>query len=74
MNEFNVLRQLLNEDGETFPPKLSSIGGQVICGKTLTKARNWWKAIILVKTKVGQKDKFQLRLYGWRLKNGEYKT
>jgi len=69
LDEFNVLKQLLYEDGKKFPAKV-----EVVCGKTLSFTKDWWKAIVLVKIKIGGKDKYQLRLYGWHLKNGEYKT
>lgn len=61
MKEFKILKQLLNEEGKNFPAKV-----EVICGKTLTKTRGWFKAILLIKTKFGDKEKFQLRLYGWQ--------
>jgi hypothetical protein len=61
MTDYKILKQLLNEDGKKFPAKV-----EVICGKTLSKTRDWWKAILLIKVKYGQTEKYQLRLYGWR--------
>ena len=71
MPEFALLKQLLNEEGKTFPPKL-----EVVCGKTLVKTGTWWKAILLVKVKYGEKEKYQLRLYGWQWskKDNRYKN
>tara|TARA_Y100000310_G_scaffold344754_1_gene459272 strand:+ start:4632 stop:5552 length:921 start_codon:yes stop_codon:yes gene_type:complete len=65
MSEFKILKQLLNEDCKKFPAKVP-----VICGKTLAKTGSWLKAVLLVKTKFGQTEKYQLRLYGWQ-KNKE---
>ena len=43
-HDYEILIQLLNEDGSTFPAQVD-----VICGKTLTKTKTWWKAILLVR-------------------------
>ena len=62
-NDFKILKSLLPEDGKKFP-----VGNTLnpICGKTFTKTKKWWKAIVLIKTKFGNEEKFQLKLYGWR--------
>lgn len=38
----------------------------VVAGKTLSKGRGWWKAIVLVKPRFRNKDAHQLRLYAWQ--------
>lgn len=73
MNEFKIIRSLLNEKGEKFPAKV-----KVICGKTFYfKDKGFWKAILLTETKYGNIKKQQLRLYGWgwsRRKNKWYQA
>ena len=59
---FALLKKVLSENPKRFPAKV-----EVIAGKTLYFRKNgWWKAIVLVKTKYGQTEKDQLRLYGWQ--------
>ena len=49
-------------------------GVKVICGKTLSKTNRWWKVVLLVKIKFGDKESYQTRLYGWQKnKEGIYK-
>ncbi len=72
MEEFKVLKALLPENGKDFP---IGKGVNCICGKTFARTGIWWKAILLVKTKFGNVEKYQLRLYGWRKnKEGVYKN
>ena len=72
MNQFKILKSLLPEDGRKFPI------GEGICairGKTLAKTKQWWKAILLIKTTFGDYERYQLRLYGWQKnKEGVYKV
>ena len=72
MKQFKSLRLLLPEDGSKFP----IVGNlEPICGKTLVKSGNWWKAIVLTKQKVKNREKYQLRLYGWfKNEEGVYKV
>jgi hypothetical protein len=60
----------MNDDPTKFPVKQ---GINVICGRTLIKTNNWWKAILLVNLDGQGNGKLQLRLYGWQKKDGEYK-
>jgi len=72
MNQFKIIRSLLPEDGKKFPV---GKGVNAICGKTLAKTNSWWKVVLLVKTKFGDTEKYQLRLYGWQKnKEGVYKV
>ena len=72
MTQFEIIRSLLPEDGKNFP---IGEGVNAICGKTLSKTNQWWKAVLLVKIKVGKNEKYQLRLYGWQKnKEGIYKV
>jgi hypothetical protein len=65
MTEFKLLKKILDEDSSNFPAKVP-----VICGKTLSRTSNWLKAIVLVKAKFGNSERYQIRLYGWQ-KNKE---
>jgi len=61
------LEELLPETND-FP-----VGSGIIAirGKTLAKTSEWWKAVVLIKSR----NKEQLRFYGWQKnKEGEYKT
>lgn len=61
MEEYKLLKQILTEKSDKFPAKVP-----IICGKTISKTGTWFKAIVLVKTKMGNNEKYQLRLYGWQ--------
>lgn len=68
---YRITTELLNESPDSFPV---GQGVDVIGGKTISKTRNWWKAILLVKTRFGSREQHQIRLYGWQKnKNDEYK-
>lgn len=69
--DINALRNLLS-DGSTGYPVDKSI--EVIASKSLYKGASYWKALLLVRLGYGGSEpKTQLRLYGWELKNGEWK-
>ena len=46
---------------------------KVIKGMTLYKGGDWWKAIVLIKDETFG-EKYQLRFYGWKKINGEYRV
>ncbi len=55
-----MLERLLPEK-EGFPGHV-----EVVAYKTLSKRAGWWKAVALVRTSYGGKERQQLRLYAWR--------
>jgi hypothetical protein len=72
MEDFKVIKTLLPESGKAFP---TGKGVNTICGKTFARTNKWWKAILLIKSKFGKNEKYQLRLYGWQKnKQGVYKN
>ncbi len=56
----DALSKILPEK-EGFPAKVD-----ILAGRTLSKGRGWWKAILLVRVKYGNQEKEQLRLYAWQ--------
>jgi len=71
-DQFKLLKTLLPDTESPFPV---GKGIQVVGGKTLSRTRDWWKAFLLIKTSYTARDRYQLRLYGWRKnKEGVYKT
>jgi hypothetical protein len=67
--QLTILKNLLGEE-EKFPAKV-----EVVCGRTLAKTRDWWKAILLVKFLTSKGERYQIRFYGWQKgSQGVYKT
>lgn len=72
MNELKILQEILNENPASFPfyPTIKVLGV-----RTITRTRNWIKAISLIDSSRNKEPKYQLRLYGWQKnKKGEYKV
>lgn len=71
MSGLEDIHGFFDEPPSSFPVS-SHEGLEVFGGKTLHKGA-WWIAMVLVKSRYGSAEKYQIRLYKWQKYEGEWK-